>query len=310
MTLAIAQPARGAVAAWTPLGDLEDTLSAIARGDRAGVIDATGRVVARLAAQPAAGRPARIAGVLPALAIEVARRAAGSLDAARAGVFVAMGDMRAHLAELVPAFAEQTASAQDSWARGLARLHPLWMLRYLSNAAHALVAAELGLRGDGATFTGGASVASALAAADAAIADGAIDGALVLALDDVTTDEAALELAIRHPDRVPACAIAALAVVAQAAPRASAILLDAVDGVDPVHAEPSASAIAAIRARLPPAARELASHAQVGWAGAASPLVEVLVGARQVLDGDCASARVTIAGGAGHLGVVRIGRRA
>lgn len=296
-------------AALTPLGDLEDTLAAIARGERAGVRDpALGLVVARLAAPPPPKRQARIAGELAALTVDVARRAIAAcrVDPARVGCFVAAGDPRVHWADLAPAMAEQTADATSSWTRGIGRLHPLWMLRYLSNAAHGLVAAELGLVGDGATFAGAAAVASALEAADRALEDGTIDAALVLALDDVASDEAALELEARNPALVPACAIAAV-VVTRVADDAM-LVVDAVDGV--AHElEPSAEAIAAVRSRLAPADRQVDVRSHVGWAGTAAPLVDLLVAARQIAERSYTSASITAAGVPGQIGAMRIERR-
>jgi hypothetical protein len=296
----------------TPLGDTAATIAAIGRGVRAGARDpASGLVVARLAGTPPATRHARLVGALPALALEAARVAAREVPRGpRAGAFVATGGLRAQWEALAPAMAEQAAGGANAWARGLSRMPPLWMLRYLSNAAHAIVAAELGAIGDGATFAGPTSAASALVAAGAALACGAIDHAIVVALDDVTADEVARELHARAPDVIPGAAVAAIAV----ARAAGGVQLDAVDGVDPEHAEPSPAAIASVRARLPRAERDVSFAAATGWLGAAGLLVDAIVAAELVRTGGSLSTAaraprsvtITAAASPGQIGVVRV----
>jgi hypothetical protein len=287
-------------AALTPLGDLPQTLAAIAAGRSAGAVDASGRLVAALGAVPSAARQARIVGSLPVLALDVARRASVDVPPdARSGVFVAYGGMRAHWGELGPAMAEQHVDASRAWQRGLARMHPLWALRFLSNGAHALIAAELGAVGDGATFSGPASAASALVAAELALADGTIDHAIVVALDDLTTAEAATELASRHPTCVPGAGVVAIVVAA----RSGATQIRAVDGIDPEHAEPAAAAIAAVRARLPRAEADVSYAARTGWLGAASLLLDAVIAA-QTAGPRCVT--ITAAASPGQIGVIRV----
>jgi hypothetical protein len=296
----------------TPLGDLAATIAAIAAGHTAGVRDAaTGLVVARLTATPENTRHARLVGALPALALDVARAAAhGVPPGPRTGVFVATGGLRAQWDELAPAMAEQVADGTAAWARGLSRMHPLWMLRYLSNAAHAIIAAELGAVGDGATFAGPASAASALVAAIAAFEAGTIDHALVVALDDACADEVAVELAARRPALVPGAGVAAV-VLARAT---GGVQLAAVDGVDPEHAEPSPAAVAEVRGRLPGADRDVAFSSATGWLGAAGLLVDTIVAAEllrtgwpsALAPGAPRSVTITAAASPGQIGVVRL----
>lgn len=192
------------VAAWTPAGDLDATIAAI---------DAGTTVAPCPPAVAGASRTARLLGPLPATAVEVARTAARELPAGeRTGVFLAHGGLRAHWDDLAPAMAEQVEDATASWARGLKRLHPLWMLRYLTNGAQAAIAHELGLVGDGATYAGPTAAASAIASATEAIAAGAIDHAVIVAIDDLTAIEVAVELAAREPGITPSLAVAAIAV--------------------------------------------------------------------------------------------------
>src|SRR5258705_250344 len=78
--------------------------------------------------------------------------------------------------------------------------------------AQAAIAQELGMVGDGATFAGAASAASAIVAAAAAIDAGAIDHAVIVALDDTRAIEAAVELAAHRPGVTPSLGVAAIAV--------------------------------------------------------------------------------------------------
>jgi hypothetical protein len=296
----------------TPFGDLAATVAAIAQGRRAGERDpVTGLVVARLAGTLPGTRHARLVGALPVLALEAARSAARDVPRGpRTGAFVATGGLRVQWEALAPAMAEQVADGASAWARGLSRMHPLWMLRYLSNAAHAIIAAELGAVGDGATFAGPASAASALVAAGAALDTGAIDHAIVIALDDVTADEVAVELHARRPGVIPGTGVAAIAL----ARAPGGVQLAAVDGVDPEHAEPSPAAVAEVRARLPRADRDVAFSPATGWLGAAGLLVDAIVAAQLLLAGwppqlDLGTPRsvtITSAASPGQIGVVRI----
>lgn len=297
------------LAIWTPLGDLGETLDAL----RSPPADGRPRPSRSTDVRVSASRTARLLGSLPALAVEVARTAATDLPAGeRTGVFLATGGLRAHWDDLGRAMAEQDADAHASWSRGLRRLHPLWMLRYLSNGAQAAIANELGLVGDGATFSGAASAASAIVAADAAIACGAIDQALIVALDDLTAAEVAVELAARHPSRVPGAGVAALAV----GRGPTAVRLTATDGIT-ADAEPSAAAIAAVRARLADADCELHFATQLGYLGAASPLVDAAIAAHCLATSAWPTALAihapsavtcTAAAPPGQIGVIRVAR--
>jgi len=59
------------------------------------------------------------------------------------------------------------------------------------------LAQDIGARGDGVTFSGGNAGAQALAAAARALADGAVDVALVIAYDSLIEPETILEMAAR-----------------------------------------------------------------------------------------------------------------
>lgn len=137
---------------------------------------------------------------LPRLALDAAHdaaRAAGVVGGDRLGVFAGVGGLRIAWAELAPVLREQRDDGADAWARGLCRLHPFWMLRNLSNNGHALLAADLAARGDGATFGGATAGAQAIAAAARALAAGAIDAAVVVAYDTLLGPELTAELGTR-----------------------------------------------------------------------------------------------------------------
>jgi hypothetical protein len=282
-------------AVWTPAGDLDATIAAVTAGHAAPPPQPPA---------PDRSRTARLLGTLPAIAVDVARTAARELPAGdRTGVFLAHGGLRAHWDDLAPAMTDQSADATASWTRGLKRLHPLWMLRYLSNGAQAAIAHELGLRGDGATFSGPASAASALVSAAAAIAAGAIDHALVVALDDLTALEAAASLAARHPARTPSLGVAALA-VGKVTKVTTSGFVRAADGIDPVSDEPDEAAIAAVVGRLPDAGRRVAWVERIGDLGAAALLIDVAIAAR-IAEG---SVVCTAAGSPGQIGAVHVAR--
>ncbi|MBI5548568.1 MAG: hypothetical protein HY901_32190, partial [Deltaproteobacteria bacterium] len=73
-------------------------------------------------------------------------------------------------------------------------LHPFWLLKHRSNNAHALASAQLGLRGEGATYGGANAGAQALSAALRCLAAGAADAAVVMAYDSLIEPEALVEL--------------------------------------------------------------------------------------------------------------------
>jgi 3-oxoacyl-(acyl-carrier-protein) synthase len=123
---------------------------------------------------------------LPLLALEAAHeaaRAAGITGGDRVGVFAGVGGLRVSWSELAPVLHEQRDDGAGAWARGLCRMHPFWMLRNLSNNGHALLAADLAARGEGATFGGATAGVQAIASAVRSLAAETIDVAIVVAYD-------------------------------------------------------------------------------------------------------------------------------
>jgi hypothetical protein len=285
----------------TPIGDSVEAV--------AGAI-AAGAAMADLAA-PKSPRHARLLGPIGALAVEVAAEAAGRaglVAGERTGVFAATGGIRASWDQLMPAMAEQQPGGVGAWRRGLSRMHPLWILRYLSTGASGLIAAELGARGDGAVFAGPAAAASALAAAEQAIAAGAIDQAIVVAADTLVAPEVRVELARRRPDVVPGAGV--VAAVVSAAPGGAA--LDAADGVDS-SLEPSPAAIARVRERLPAGGRERSFARSTGHLGAAGLLCDAVIAAHfawvgwpAALDTAGTTSICVGAGAPGQVGIIRV----
>ena len=210
--------------AWrTPLGDsIDGAMAQLLAGERAVV--ANPRVpsgsyacslVAPILAPPAPSRQARFLRRMGLHALEVAREAlvsarglgiAGDVGRAfdlacrgeRIGLFSGVGGLRAHWDDMLPALAQQQPDGERAWERGLRDIHPYWMLRHLSNNAHALASVELGLRGGGATYGGATASVQALAAAARALADGAIDAAVVVAHDSLLEPETLVELAAKR----------------------------------------------------------------------------------------------------------------
>lgn len=116
----------------------------------------------------------------------------------RIGLFAGVGGLRAHWDDMLKALADQADDGANAWERGLREVHPYWMLRHLSNNVHALAAMELGLRGEGATYGGATGGTQAIAAAARALADGAIDVALVVAYDSLLEPETLVELGAKR----------------------------------------------------------------------------------------------------------------
>lgn len=218
-----------AITAWawrTPLGSGELVLPRLLLGERAARPNArfdTGSYAASLGCAilqpPQTSRNRRFLRRMGCYAVEVALEAyaawqarkqdgepgcepgceqVGAQDGDRIGLFFGYGGLRAHWDELMPAFAQQNADGEGAWQRGLALLHPHWMLQHLSNNAHAVAAQELGARGEGATFGGANAGAQALSAALRSLAAGAVDVALVVAYDSLNEPETLVELAERH----------------------------------------------------------------------------------------------------------------
>jgi len=316
---------KAAVTGWawrTPLGgDLDSAMRRLWAGERAAApnphFDAGGyacQIVAPVREDPAVSRNARFLRRMGLLALEagvLAIRAAGKTPGDgfgdRFGVFAAVGGLRAHWEELVPALEGQSADAARAWERGLGRLHPFWLLTHLSNNAHALLAAEVGARGEGVTFSGATAGAQALAAAIRALEADAIDAACVVAYDSLIEPETLVRLGraggARGPGPiaapydeladgvVPGEGAAALVLerMDRAGPRAL-VAVAAGNGADGAGGEPSAAAIARVAAPL----------ASRGSAG--SPLViDGAARALVALDRDEREALATIAGSSAPL---------
>lgn len=221
------RPARAAITGWawrTPLGaSIEEVLPLLFAGERA----ATPRhrfpletypcsLVAPIRGEPREGRHRRFVRRLGLFAMEagaeafaraghrrddlagsISRGAHGNRHGDRLGLFTAVGGLRADWDELAPALASQELDGALAWDRGFRLLHPFWMLRYLSNNVHALLAAEIGARGEGVCFGGANAGAQALVAACRALEVGAVDAALVVAYDSLIEAETLVELGAR-----------------------------------------------------------------------------------------------------------------
>lgn len=193
---------------YTPLGNSpEQVTRRLLAGERAAAYNTrfpSDTYACRLAAAiPDVPRPsahARVLGRLGLFALEAGHSAlsdAAISGSVRLGLFSAMGGLRAHWNDLMPALSGQRRDLSDSWQRGFKNLHPFWMLQHLSNNAHALLAQDICARGDGITMSGANAGAQALAAASRSLADRAIDVALVIAYDSLIEPETLLEMAER-----------------------------------------------------------------------------------------------------------------
>src|SRR5262249_39546642 len=136
--------------------------------------------------------------------VEVAREAlamaegrAGAVAAERLGLFCAVGGLRVGGNELLPALAGHRADGEGAWGPVFRGLRAFWMLKPLSNSAHALISVEVRALGEGTTFGGAVAGAEAVAAAARAIEDGAVDRALVVAYDALIEPEIVVDLAAR-----------------------------------------------------------------------------------------------------------------
>jgi malonyl-ACP decarboxylase len=126
-------------------------------------------------------------------ALEAARRA-GCRGGPRVALFAAVGGLKVAWPEILPAFQKISPDGVGAWDQGLRELHPFWLLKHLSNNAHALASAGLEAQGEGATFGGANAGAQALCAALRCLADGAADVAIVMAADSLLGPEALVEL--------------------------------------------------------------------------------------------------------------------
>ena len=251
----------------TPLGvRAKDVAARVLGGDRA---------VGRAQGDVTASRHARFLARLPLLALDAAHEAAheaGLAGCDRVGVFAGVGGLRVDWDELATALAEQHADGSDAWARGLHRIHPFWMLRNLSNNSHALLAADLGARGDGMTLGGATAGAQAIAAASRALAAGSIDAAIVVAYDTLLVPELAALV------DGPAEAAAAIVLAGSGTARASVAAASTADGES---GEPRIETVARVASRV--CERSRASYVlepgQLGALGAATALVQAIVAA-------------------------------
>ena len=87
------------------------------------------------------------------------------------------------------------------------------------------------------------------------------------------------------------------------------IHIEALDAIDPIHAEPSPAAVAAARARLPRAERNVGFTAATGWLGAAQLLVDAALAIHLLRAGDPGTPRAvtcTAAAAPGQIGIIRV----
>jgi 3-oxoacyl-(acyl-carrier-protein) synthase len=112
--------------------------------------------------------------------VEAAERA-GAKAGPATGIFMGTFGLEPRWDEMAAALRDQHDDCASSWARGLCRLHPFFVLRHLSNAPQALLAARLFATGDSACFGGPTAGAHALASAARALTSGTIEHAVVVA---------------------------------------------------------------------------------------------------------------------------------
>jgi 3-oxoacyl-(acyl-carrier-protein) synthase len=201
---------KAAITGWalrTPLGnDAVTFLRRLLAGERAAQESpvlkheaSSCTIIASIAGQPACTSHRRFLARLELFAIDVGIEAFSGhcVDGDRLGLFAATGGLRVRWEELLPVLSAQAPTAQACWERGLRRLHPFWLLQHLSNNVHALLSADLGAHGEGATFGGANAGAQALAAALRALEASSIDVAVVVACDTLVTPDALLDGAAR-----------------------------------------------------------------------------------------------------------------
>jgi 3-oxoacyl-(acyl-carrier-protein) synthase len=193
-------------------------------------------------------------------------RGARPIAPERLGLYAAVGGLRVRWDELLPALAGQDAEGTAAWDRGLRRLHPFWLLRHLSNNAHALISMEARALAEGATFGGAVSGVEAIAAAARAIAAGAVDRAIVVAYDTLVAPEILLDLEARGVasralleglaspyDEAAAGVVpgeAAAALVLGGEDEGALAWIAAATGADGSEGEPGAALLAEVAARL------------------------------------------------------------
>jgi 3-oxoacyl-(acyl-carrier-protein) synthase len=269
--------------AWrTPLGDFVETaVNRLLAGEQAATVKLrfdtstyACRIGAPILSDPQRSKHARFLRRMGLFGLEAAHealqqaRSQGS-DASdeRLGLFCGYGGLRAHWDDMMEALAGQLPERTRTWERGLKRIHPYWMLKHLSNNAHALLAADLSARGDGATYGGATAGAQALAAAIRALEAESIDLAVVFAYDSLLEPETLVDLAARGAATavgfqslaapydvqargfVPGEAAAALVLRRPGSGKALASIL-AADGGDGRSSEPATRTLAAVVSRL------------------------------------------------------------
>jgi len=193
-----------AITGWalrTPLGDTPDVVLARLLGGEHGATGERGGLLAPVRSEPGKSRHRRFLPRMALLGMDVALEAAahsglGGGDGDRVGVFAGVGGLHGYWAETRPALAGQD-NGGGTWQRGFRLLHPFWLLRRLSNNAHALFAAEIEAHGEGMTFGGRNAGGQALVCAQHALEEGAVDVAVVMAYDSLCEPESAPELAMR-----------------------------------------------------------------------------------------------------------------
>ena len=207
------QSTKAVMSAWawrTSMGNDEEVLKRLLRGENgfqnkayfdSSLYDCP--LVAAINTEPTASKHQRYLRRMGLFGLELAKEVAVKVNlqqqnADRVGLFFGYGGLRAHWNDLMPAFAEQVPETTQCWQRGLQLLHPFWMLQHLSNNAHAIAAQELGVCGDGATYSGGNAGAQAIAAAIRALQIGSVDSAIVVAYDSLLEPETLVELNQHH----------------------------------------------------------------------------------------------------------------
>lgn len=160
-----------------------------------------GRSEAALVGSPKPSKQSRFLKRMGLFALETAHEVfqkvdLNQYDRHRVGIFFGYGGLRADWNEMRSALIRQNANTEACWDQGLSTLHPFWILKHLSNNAHALVAEEHKIKGEGVTFGGLNSGVQALVSAQLALQEGAIEAALVLTHDSLLEPE--ILLALNH----------------------------------------------------------------------------------------------------------------
>jgi len=169
-------------------------------GDTGLSLGRDGGARAAIPGAPAPSKHRRFLSRMGLFAVEAGREALASTGlpaGRRLGLFMGVGGLRVDWPGTVPALREVAPDGAEAWSSGLRTLHPFWLLRHLSNNAHALLSAELGIHGEGLTFAGAIAGAEALAAAQRALEERAVDAALVVAADSLLDPEPYLDLHAR-----------------------------------------------------------------------------------------------------------------